>query len=95
MTTAAKPGRPPATHIEVTVNYAGVTKSFTVPATQTVNALLERALNEFGVHNNRHTQSLFTAQGVELADIQSLAHAGVADGATLLLRPSKVKGGAR
>ena len=49
-----------------------ITKSFTVTPHQTINSLLERALNEFGVHNNRHTQSLFTEGGAELADAQSI-----------------------
>ena len=85
--------RPPGTHIEVSVNYAGITKSFTVTPHQTVHSLLELALNAFGVINNRHTQSLFTEAGAELADAQSLDAAGVETGETLLLRPSKVKGG--
>ena len=90
----AAPIRPPKTQIEVTVTYAGLTKSFTVPPQQAVQALLEQALNAFGVHNNRHTQSLYSSAGAELADAQSLADAGVKDGDQLLLRPSQVKGGA-
>jgi hypothetical protein len=85
---------PPKTHIEVTVTYAGLTKSFTVPPHQAVQALLEQALNAFGVHNNRHTQSLYSSAGAELADAQSLEAAGIEDGDQLLLRPSQVKGGA-
>lgn len=94
MSAPAASRRPPGTHIEVSVNYAGITKPFTVTPHQTVNSLLELALNAFGVHNNRHTQSLFTDAGAELADAQSLEAAGVETGHVLLLRPSKVKGGA-
>lgn len=95
MTAPAAPHSPPATHIEVTVNYGGITKLFNVTPHQTVHSLLELALNAFGLNNNRHTQSLFTEAGAELADAQSLDAAGVGTGDTLLLRPSKVKGGAR
>jgi hypothetical protein len=93
MTATATPNSKVATHIEVTVNYAGITKPFTVTPHQTVHSLLELALNAFGVHNNRHTQSLFTEAGAELADAQSLEAAGVGTADVLLLRPSKVKGG--
>lgn len=86
---------PPATHIEVVVSYAGLSKSFTVTPHQTVQSVLELSLNAFGIHSNRHIQSLYTAQGAELADAQSLEAAGIKEGAHLLLRPSQVKGGAR
>jgi hypothetical protein len=94
MSAPAAPHRLPGAKIEVCVNYSGITKSITVTPNQTVNSLLELALNAFGVHNNRHTQSLFTEAGAELADAQSVDDAGIKNGDTLLLRPSKVKGGA-
>jgi hypothetical protein len=93
MSVPAAPVAPPNTRLEVSINYSGITKTFTATPHQAVQSLLEAALNAFGVHNNRHTQSLFTEAGVELADAQSLEAAGVKAGATLLLRPSKVKGG--
>lgn len=91
---AAAPQHPANTQIKVTVTYAGLTKNFTVPPHQAVQALLEQALNAFGVHNNRHTQSLYSSAGAELADAQSLEAAGIKEGDQLLLRPSQVKGGA-
>jgi hypothetical protein len=95
MATSAVPGSasPTTKQIDVTVIYAGLTKSFTVTAHQTVQSLLDQALNAFGVHNNRHTQSLYSSAGAELADAQSLEAAGIVEGAQLLLRPSQVKGG--
>jgi len=83
-----------ATQINVIVVYNGLAKSFTVPAKQTARALLEQALREFGIVQNAHTHSLFTADGVELADAQNLDDAGVVDGSRLLLRPSQIRGGA-
>lgn len=82
------------THETVVVSYDGLTKTFEVSPHEAVRALLEKALNAFGVHNNRHTQSLYTTNGSELPDSESLATAGVTAGAHLLLRPSQVKGGA-
>lgn len=84
---------PSATHVEVSVTYGGLTKTFTVTPDQTVQSLLELALNAFGVHNNRHTQSLYSSGGAELSDGQSLEAAGIKSGDLLLLRPSQVKGG--
>ena len=96
MTTAAAPSNPapPVTHLEVTVTYSGLTKVFSPTPHQTVQSLLELALNAFGIHNNRHTQSLYSAERGELADALSLKAAGVKDHDVLLLRPSQVKGGA-
>lgn len=83
-----------ATHIDVIVVYNGLSKTFTVPPTEASRALLERALREFGVQQNAHLNSLFTQDGVELADAQSLTDAGVVNGTRLLLRPSQIRGGA-
>lgn len=84
---------PRATHIEVVVSYAGLSRTFPVTPHQTVQSLLELSLNAFGIHSNRHVQSLYTSGGIELADAQSLEAAGVEEGTHLLLRPSQVKGG--
>lgn len=83
-----------AAQIEVVVSYAGLSRTFAVTPHQTVQSLLELALNAFGIQANRHTQSLYTVDGAELADRQSLEEAGVQDDVKLLLRPSQVKGGA-
>jgi hypothetical protein len=84
---------PTTNNWEVTVTYSGLTKAFTPTPHQTVHSLLELALNAFGIQNNRHTQSLYSADRGELADVLSLEAAGVKNHDVLLLRPSQVKGG--
>jgi hypothetical protein len=77
----------------VLVVYNGITKEITTNRNQAVKALLEHSLNEFGIQQNRHIQSLYTEAGVELDDNVSITKAGIEPGAHLLLRPSAVKGG--
>lgn len=86
---------PPVTQkkFDVFITYNGVTKEFKVVGTQTVQSLLEHALNEFGVQQNRHIQALFPEEGAELKDSLSLSDAGVTPEEHLLLRGSAVKGG--
>lgn len=84
---------PHATHVTVTVSYGGLSKTFTVTPHQAVQSLLELALNAFQITNNRHTQSLWSAAGQELADAQSIEGAGLVEGAHVILRASQVKGG--
>jgi hypothetical protein len=79
----------------VTVVYNGIEKTIEFQPNQEIKALLEHALNEFGVQANRHIMSLFTEESVELDDLQSVKDAGVKAGDTLILRPSAVKGGLR
>lgn len=84
------PGR-----LQVNIDYNGLVKDLTAEAQEKVQALLERAENAFNITQNRHTLALFNASGVELSDNQSLKEAGVKSGDELLLRPSRIKGGAR
>jgi len=85
---------PAAKKVTVTVIYNGMTATEKVDLHEPVKALLEQALNDFSIHQNRHTMSLYTAEGTELADAQTLRDAGIKNGSQLLLRPSAVKGGA-
>ena len=85
---------PPA-KFAVNVSYNGTTKAVEVNANAAVQATLQHAIREFGVTQNAHVLSLFTAANVELQDNLSLADQGVQPGAHLLLRPSTVKGGSR
>src|SRR4051812_36161316 len=60
---ATAPSSTPASEkkkTEITVLYNGTTREIAYQANQQVNALLQHALNEFGVHANRHLMSLFT-----------------------------------
>lgn len=78
---------------EVTVVYNGVPKSVTVNPKQAVQAVLQHALNEFGIHQNRDNFALFKATGQELPLGDSAESAGISEGEQLLLRPRRVSGG--
>jgi hypothetical protein len=78
---------------EISIVYNGVTKPITVNPEQAVQAVREHAIHAFGITQNPHLLSLFTDQGAELADTASVESAGIAPGATLLLRPSAVRAG--
>ncbi|HLH95608.1 MAG TPA: hypothetical protein VKW08_10880 [Xanthobacteraceae bacterium] len=77
----------------VEIFYDGVGKKFEVRAEETVKTLLDKAIAAFGPLTNPHMLSLYKG-GNELADAQTLKEAGVKPHDVLLLRPSKVKGGA-
>jgi len=80
----------------ITVVYNGAPKPLRYNGHETVNAALEQAMNLFNISANRHTFALFTSAGAELTDLnQSLGAAGVKPGETLLLGPSRVRGGRR
>lgn len=78
---------------EVTVVYNGVSKKFEVRADELVQRLLEQAQQVFGPINNPHLLGLFTKEGVELKDDQTIEASGVKPHDVLLLRPSTVRGG--
>jgi hypothetical protein len=78
---------------EVTVIYNGVPKKFEVRRDELVQRLLEQARQAFGPINNAHLLGLFTKDGVELKDDQTIKAAGVKPRDVLLLRPSTVRGG--
>ena len=102
MTTTAEPGRPgraggggehPPAKCERQVIYDGRTKGIEANPKAAVQALMEHAIKEFGVTDRPHVLALWTEGGVELSLGSSLEDQGVACGATLLLRPSAVRGG--
>jgi hypothetical protein len=78
---------------EVTVLYNGVGKPFEVRRDELVQRLLEQTRQAFGPINNPHLLGLFTKDGVELKDGQTIEAAGVKPHEVLLLRPSTVRGG--
>jgi len=90
--TAAKPEPHPKKPI-VTVTYNGADQEIDYQPHSSMQALLEHALNAFGVQDNRHLMALFTSDGNELPNEGSVADAGVKPGDVLVLRPSKVRGG--
>ena len=77
----------------VTVIYNGVPKQFEVRRDELVQRLLDQARQAFGPINNPHLLGLFTKDGVELKDDQTIEAAGVKPRDVLLLRPSTVRGG--
>jgi hypothetical protein len=77
----------------VTVLYNGVPKEFEVRRDELAQRLLEQARNAFGPIANPHLLGLFTKEGVELKDDQTIEAAGVKPRDVLLLRPSTVRGG--
>jgi hypothetical protein len=78
----------------VEVSYNGIDKRFEVEPEEHVKALLQQAISAFGIIQQPHIQSLFRQDGTEVSDDQSIEQAGIKPGEVLLLRPSKVKGGA-
>jgi hypothetical protein len=78
---------------EVTLLYNGVPKKFEVRRNELVQQLLDQARQVFGPINNAHLIGLFTKDGVELKDDQTIEAAGVKPHEVLLLRPSAVRGG--
>ena len=79
--------------IDAAVVYNGVTKAIKVNLNEAVQAVLQHALNEFGIHQNRENFALFNANGQEINAGSSAQDAGITAGAQLLLRPRQVRGG--
>lgn len=77
----------------VTVLYNGLEREIETKSDELVKDLLVRAIAAFGSPPNPHTLSLFTKDGRELKDDQTVRDAGVKPCETLLLRPGAVKGG--
>lgn len=77
----------------VTVTYNGVDRTVETNVHQSVQALLQHAINSFGSLPASHTLSLYDASGNELDDKAQVGDAGINPNARLLLRPGKVKGG--
>lgn len=79
---------------EITVIYLGEPRQLEYEAEELVKDALARALDLFGITNNRHLLALFDEAGVEITnEEQTMKKAGVKRGAKLLLGQSKVKGG--
>jgi len=79
--------------LTLVIVYNGLERPVQANTHQTIQALLEHAMNAFGVHQNRHLMALWTDSGVELQLNQSIQDAGLVEGSRLLLRPSAVRGG--
>ncbi|MFL5612425.1 MAG: DUF2604 domain-containing protein [Gemmatimonadaceae bacterium] len=86
-------GRKNPNTYEIFVGYNGVEKTITANANETVQALLSRAVSEFGITTQPHILSLWNLAGVELPEGAKVGEMGISPGVHLLLRPGAVKGG--
>jgi hypothetical protein len=77
----------------VIVTFNGQEKSLAYQPQEQVSAILNRAMDAFGIQANRHLMGLFTEAGAELPDNSSAEAAGVTPGEVLILRQSVVRGG--
>ena len=80
---------------KVTVLYNGLEREIVAKPDELVKKLLADAIAAFPAVANPHTLSLFTNDGRELNDNQTVRDAGVKPRESLLLRPGTVKGGRR
>jgi exonuclease VII small subunit len=80
---------------KVSVFYNGLERDLEVKANELIKDLLARAIAAFGSLPNPHMLSLFTEDGRELKDEQTVREAGLKPCEKLLLRPGAVKGGQR
>lgn len=81
------------TRTRVTVIYNGDAREIDYQPKQALTALLQHALNEFGITANREGLGLFTSADQELEPNQSVEDAGVKPGDQLVLRERRVAGG--
>lgn len=84
-------GRPRT--FEITVSYNGLSKPLTVSSSDLIGSVLSQAIAIFGQPPNPHTLALYTDDGRELQDGQTVKEAGIKKREKLLLRPSTVKAG--
>ena len=85
---------PQGKKFEVAVVYNGVTKPLEVVGSESVEAVLARAINLFPVTEQRHLLALFDETGTEISDEkQSAIQAGLRSGSKVALRQGAVKGG--
>jgi hypothetical protein len=80
---------------KVTVLYNGLEREVEAKPEELVKTLLAAAIAAFPSVTNPHTLSLYTKDGRELDDNQTMRAANVKPCETLLLRPGAVKGGER
>jgi hypothetical protein len=79
----------------LTVLYNGRAVELHYRAQESVHELIKHALHHLAIHERHDELALFTTVGVELAEGQTLAEAGVSPGEELVLRQRVVRGGGR
>lgn len=78
---------------EIQVIYNGLTKTIAYQNNESMQALLEQALNAFNIQANRHVMALFTLANKEYGVTGSVKDSGINPGDELVLRQSTVRGG--
>lgn len=78
---------------EITISYNGIDKPLTVSRDELIGDVRNRAVSLFGIAENQHLLGLFSVEGGELQDTQTVKDAKVKKGTKLLLRPSAVRAG--
>ena len=77
--------------MKVKVLFNGIPRDVEVPKTAHVGQLMARAKAEFHPPSSLGELAFFAKDGVELLTHHTLAAYGVADGDTLLLRPTVIR----
>ena len=78
---------------EITISYNGIDKPLTVSRDELIGDVRNRAVSLFGIAENQHLLGLFSVEGGELQDTQTVKDAKIKKGTKLLLRPSAVRAG--
>lgn len=78
---------------EVKVAYNGVTKKVDADLDEMVTALLQRAIQLFGIAQNPHMLSLYREDGTLVPEDRTVDAADIKKNELLLLRQNTVKGG--
>lgn len=79
---------------DVIISFNGVDQVVEVNPDQAVQALLEHALNAFGITSNRHVMALFFTDNREITDLaKSVDDWGIGAGTKLVLRQSAILAG--
>jgi hypothetical protein len=80
----------------IVISFNGIDKEFAIQPQEAVQAVLEHALNDFGISSNRHTMALFfpAPDNREITDPkESVAELGIVAGSRLVLRQSAILAG--
>ena len=78
---------------EITISYNGLNKPLPVSRDELIGNVRSRAVSLFGIAENQHLLGLFSVEGGELRDTETVKEAKVKKGMKLLLRPSAVRAG--
>jgi hypothetical protein len=78
---------------DIQVSYNGVSRALTVEPHEQVTAVLQHAIQLFGITQQPHLLSLFFEDGTVVSENQSAAASGLKADAKVYLRQNVAKGG--